>query len=349
MRLVDMLREGRILARAVGLGRVLRSKRRHQQAKPILRGYHTYKAIQALSEIGFLDELKKGEPLSSEGFASSRNMNQDVLKAVCRYLEGVGVLMRLDRGYALSEFGFEITEEPRGMFNLTRAYTPLVDNLTELIRGNNDGLERDIGYVARGSGELGEQIPFPVLRDIVLERGSKKVLDLGCGDMRFPIMLCRADGNVVVYGIDKDENALREAERNIRNADLDGRLFTTQADMFDLDKLKKRFEKGQIDCLVAIDVFHEYMNNPNAVIGLLRDYRNYFHPADFVIGEMFSQPKRELARMPSATLEHIFHHEISGQQVVPLENWRYVYCAAGFTTLDEKVFTSFGHCYHVLQ
>jgi len=177
----DTLRQAWQLIRLFGLRALLRRKRRHDRALPHLRGYVTTRVLWALTQEGFLDRLLGAGELAIPAYARERGLQEPVLEALCDYLDALG-LVRLEEGVCRPQEALDsLMADPRGVFDLAYGYEPIFVALSELLAGSKCvgvDVDRRGEYIAMGSGELGLQLPFPVMCDFLRRLGARRVLDL---------------------------------------------------------------------------------------------------------------------------------------------------------------------------
>lgn len=346
----ETLRQLWQLIRLFGLRTLVRRKRRHDKALPHLRGYVTTRVLWALTQEGFLDRLLREAELSVAGYARERGLEEAVLESLCEYLDALG-LVRLEGDLCRATPALaEMLAEPRGVFDLAYGYEPVFVALAELLAGTKrvgEEVQRRGEYVAMGSGELGLQLPFPVMCDLIGRLGAKRVLDLGCGDLEFLFLLCR-ELPVECVGIDNNPAAIAHAEKRLRESPFGHRIQVYQADMFAVEELRRRW--GDVEALTAIDVFHEYLSQGESRIGgLLEQLRGAFPQSALVVAEFCLQPRERLRRRPTAFVEHHLFHQLTDQVILPAERWRRLFRAAGYRIVVERVFDIVGHGYFALK
>jgi len=334
----------------LGLSPAVRMKRHHDKGLSYIRGYAVCSCWWALLNNGFLDTLDKQGQVDLEKYCREHGWHKDALDAIVEYLDGVGLLTWDDGQVSITKDGRVLLAEPRGMFELLWAYEPCFGNLGELLKGSKKygrDLTRDVTYVGIGSGRLCEQLPYRVMRRMVLDHGCRGVLDLGCGDMAFLGGLCQLDPEIKCHGIDFSEDMVRYNVDKLARADYGGRLSVQQGDMFDLPKLPENVT--EIDCITACDTFHEYLDQENRLVELLRNLRRRFPRAIFVIGEFCLQDRQWLRRHPTAALEHHLFHQLSGQQIGTSGQWRDIFLRTGLEIIEEQIFDLIGHGYFALR
>jgi SAM-dependent methyltransferase len=182
---------------------------------------------------------------------------------------------------------------------------------------------------------------------MVLDGGAKTVLDLGCGDMALLSGLCRMDENIRAYGIDNSPEMVRFDQKRLKQNDYDGRLSVQEEDMFALGELPK--ELPPIDCITACDTFHEYLQEPDRLVKLLKQLKKRFTGVRFVIGEFCLQDAQWLKKHKTATLEHHLFHQLSNQQIGSARQWRDLFQQAGLEIIEEQVYDVIGHGYFALR
>jgi len=336
--------------RLLGAGRAVRMKRRHERALPCIRGYAAFSCWQNLMNRGLLDKLQEEGQIDLTPYAQADNCQPQILHAVVEYLQGIGFLECSGTMVRLSRAGADLLAEPRGMFELLWAYEPCFTNLPALLAGEKKygrDLSRRITFVGLGSGRLCEQLPYPVMRSMVLEHRCRTVLDLGCGDLALLSGLCQMDKQIRCHGIDLSEEMIRYNLDRLKKNNYNGRLTTQQADMFHLPPLPQ--DLPIVDCITACDTFHEYLDDENRLIKLLGDLRSQFPGILFVVGEFCLQNPAWLRRHKTASLEHHLFHQLSGQQIGTAQQWRGIFSRTGLRIIDEQVFDMIGHGYFALR
>lgn len=338
------------LIRLFGLPRLLRMKRRHDRWLPTVRGYALTRAIQALLDIGLLDALADGSVIDVNAYAREHGLDAHVLEALCEYLHCLRVLDRSVNGYTLSKIGQTILAEPRGTFDLCRGYTPVLAQLEDMLRGKKQygvDVSRDLYYVAKGSGELGMQLPFVVMKDMILSHGFKSVLDMGCGDAEF--LLYIAEGtDIECYGFDVSEHAIEAARHAIASHELGNRVHVQCADMFDIEKISSLWP--DVEVFTADDVFHEYFRDQKErIVDLLRRYAEAMPQTAFLVAEFCRQSDEWLRKHPTAFVEHHLFHKLTNQEILSAEELRSLFRSAGYKIEDERVLDLVGHGYFLIR
>ena len=340
------------IIRLLGLARAGRMKRHHELGLKYIRGYAATACWWTLLNSGFFEELKANHDhiYLPKYLEKHPELDRGVLGAILEYLDGIGLLRRKGEAYFLTADGRALLEEPRGLFELGWAYEPCFRELPEMLLGRKKygkDLSRRITFVGLGSGRLCEQLPYPIMRQMVLARGCKMVLDLGCGDMAFLAGLCRMNAQIRCLGIDFDAEMIAYDQQRLQAENFGGRLTSLRADMFTLPELPP--DLPPVDAITACDTFHEYLGAPGRIVNLLKGLRQRFPQAVFVIGEFCRQDPAWLRRHPTASLEHHLFHELSNQQIGAAADWRKLFAEAGLRIEEEQVFDMIGHGYFALK
>jgi len=338
------------LIKLFGLRRLLKMWRHHSEALPYVRGYCASICFWTLLHEGFFDELAQSGSIDLSEYAERKGLDLHVLESICEYLDGIKFLHIIDGRCHLDKRGLRFLDEPRGLFDLLSGYEPIFCELMALLKREKQ-YGRDVtrlgDRVALGSGELGCQLPFPVLRDLALKHGVKSVLDMGCGDCEFLLMLAEG-GNIECYGFDYDPDAVRAAEKRIAEANRRGIVHVFQADMFDLETAREKWPK--VDAFTAVDVFHEYLYGGNErILNFLKSLKALFPDTRLLVAEFCRQPHERLRKHPTAFLEHHLVHNLTMQVILSAEEWEDLFNRAGYRIADKRIFNLVGHGYFVLE
>jgi SAM-dependent methyltransferase len=189
------------------------------------------------------------------------------------------------------------------------------------------------------------------MADMIARRGCRRVLDLGCGDLALALFLTERLPGVQVVGVDIDPDMVAYSRRLLEaRPEAAARIAIHQGDLRELDPLIAAGALEGVDCVTAVDTFHEYLSGgEHQVTDALRRLAGQFPAALFVIGEFCNQPREQLRRRPTAFLEHHLFHDLTGQQIGDAEQWRRIFRDAGLAIVEEKVFNLVGHGYFALR
>lgn len=335
--------------KVVGLGNLLKTRKKHSLGLGHVRGYVVTRCLWSLMNTGLLDTILENGSVEIEDFAKSRGLDLEVLRSVCEYLDGIKVLNYSDGRCSLESAGAILLEEPRGLFDLLYGYEPIFRELDEMLLGTKTygrNVTRRSEAVARGSGALGRQFPFLAVRELVFSHGFSRVLDLGCGDLEFLFLLCEKP-DIICFGVDYDAEVVELARQRLKNSDCDNKITVSLTDMFDVEALAARYPGA--DAITAIDVFHEYFRDgPDKVIGLLKELKKHFPQTHLVLAEFFMIPRSWLRRIPTITLEHHLFHSLTHQATLSLEQWEDIFEKGGYKIVEKKLVHAIGHGYYVL-
>ncbi|HUW58638.1 MAG TPA: methyltransferase domain-containing protein [Planctomycetota bacterium] len=340
------------LIRLFGLTRLVRMKRRHDRALPIVRGYCTTVSLWALFNTGVMDALAGGAAASAADLARTAGLDARILGYVLDYLDGVRVLKCDAAGrYSLTGLGEVLVREPRGVFDLACGYEPVLNELTGLLKGEKRfgrDVTRRTAAVGRGEAELGRQLPFVVLADEVKRGGFRTVLDLRCGHLEFLFTLCRVDPDVRGFGIDASPEAVEHARERLAASPFRDRVTVEHADFFDIDGLLEH--RPDVDVMTAYDTFHEHLLEGTGKVETFLAHCHGKHPGvAMVVAEFCRQPHDRLRRRPTAFAEHHLWHNLTDQVLLSADEWRTVFQRAGYRIEHERVFDIVGHGYFTLR
>jgi 2-ketoarginine methyltransferase len=352
-----MLKQILNVIRLVGLGRAIRLKKRHAQGLVPLRGHVATRCFWTLLQTGLWDEVAAKGRIDIEDFARRHNLNAQTLHAVCKYLDGIGWVGL--QGSLLEPAGIvgTLLQEPRGLYELGYAYEPVMNALDGLLSGKavfGKDVQRRTDWVGIGSGRLCQQLPYPVLGDLVARYGGKRVIDLGCGDGAFMIWMLRHIPGLRVTGLDLDAPTADLARRRIAEENLAGRATVLRGDMFDLLGGERSPgglpDLSQVDTITVCDTFHEYLwEGEDPIVDFLKGLKSRRPGITIVMGDFCVQDEDWLRKHPIASLEHHLWHDLTRQRLISETQWRRVFDRAGMQVVDSRVFDLIGHGYFVIR
>jgi len=344
--IMDLIR----LIRLLGPRRLLALRRNYRLTLPALRGYVITTVFWSLLEEGFMDRLKDGGRLSPGAYAGERGLDRGVLQSLCVYLEGAGLLALEGDECLLTPPGLAMLAEPRGIYELVRGYRPLFDGLGDLLAGKikyGVDIAKEGEWVARGTGRLGSQLPFPIIAEVVRRRGYGRILDLKCNDGALLVMLAER-GARRGFGIDDDPAAIKCALSAVSAAGMGGRIDAWEGDLFDVGGLSERC--GDIDLIIAFDVFHEHLcGGPGKIVKLIGKLGVSFPGAHLLIAEFCRLPEEKVSNASKPFLEHELIHGLTGQKVLSESEWEELIAATPYSIIEKRVFGLIGHGYFLLK
>jgi len=341
----------RDLIKLFGIRKLLAMNSAEKAARAYFRGYSAFTCFAVLLNDGLIDRMRERRWVNVEKYARDNGLDRHVLDSILEYLDGIS-LVRLDEGFCkLTAKGRKLSGMPRGGFSLLWGYTPVFNRLEDMLRGKvKYGVDvfRLGDYVAKGSGELSRHLPFPVMSTLIRARGLRHVLDLGSGDLEFLFALCADDPELHGYGIDISPEAVAYARARLAASPFADRITTDVGDMFDIREIASKHP--QVDCITAIDTFHEYLaRGHELVVDLMRAIHEAYPKAYLVVGEFCKQTRASLRRRPTGFLEHHLFHDLTDQEILFAEQWERLFEQAGLTLEEKKVFSLVGHGYFVLR
>lgn len=324
----------------LGLGRLLRIARAHRLGwLDTISGFYTTRTMQALFNVGFFDELQAHGQIDVATFAEQKNLDTQILEALCNSLYALRILNKNSASYVLSAKGKTLVEVARGWFDGVYGYEEVFHFLEQLLRKEKtygQDIYRKPDFVAKGSGEMEAWVYFPLAIDIIKKHGYRRVLDLGCGDATFLCHLCETT-DVQGYGIDLAPEAIADGERLVAQAGLLDRIQLAVADITKLDKAPTQFQ--QVDVATTFFVLHEILWwGRDAVIDVLRSYRRLFPDVAFIVFEVIRPTDEDMRRRPGMMVQYLLQHELSHQKLTTSREWHGIFKTAGFTHVDEQYF-----------
>jgi cyclopropane fatty-acyl-phospholipid synthase-like methyltransferase len=325
--------------RVVGLRRLLNLGKGYRVGwEQLLRGSFAMRTMEALLNVGFFDEMLKKRSVNPREFAQSRNLEPDILNALCEALYSDRILQRSNGSYSLDENGKLILGFWRGWLEVHYGYEQIWEQLEALLKKEKvygKDFYRRSDYVASGSGEMEKWLFFPLANEAIVRKGFKKVLDLGCGDGTFLRGLCEMNRELTCFGIDLAPSAIELGDRRSRDAGVQERIHLLAADISTISEVPEMFR--QVEVATIFFVLHELMYvGEHLVIQFLKDYRRLFPKAPLMAFEAIRPTPEEMRQRPGVSIYYFLYHDLSHQKPVGREKWIEVFKAAGFTSIEER-------------
>jgi ubiquinone/menaquinone biosynthesis C-methylase UbiE len=291
-----------------------------------------------LFNVGFFAEMQEKGTANVDSFAESHNLDARILKSLCDSLFALRILGKRGPDYSLDSKGRILVEVAQGWFDGVYGYEEVFHSLEALLRGEKAygrEVKRRSDFVAKGSGEMERWIHFPLAIDYIRRNRCKKVLDLGCGDAAFLIDLCERDEAITGCGIDIAPEAIADARKSVTRAGLQDRIHLFVADVSELTEAPDQLQG--IEVATTFLVLHELLfAGDDAVVELLEGFRTLFPGVPLIVFEVIRPTPEEMRRKPGMAVQYILQHDLTHQKLVSRKEWRELFKAAGFSSVEER-------------
>jgi SAM-dependent methyltransferase len=304
----------------------------------ILSGFYTTRTLQTLFNIGFFDEIQKRGSVSIESFAAGKNLDKDILSALCDSLVALSILKKQGADVRLDVKGKLLAEVGYGWFYGAYGYEEVFHYLEALLKKEmvyGKDIIRRGDFVAVGSGEIEKLIYFPLAIDIISKGGFKKVLDFGCGDGTFLRHLCRHNTECKGYGIDISEAAIAEGQARLKRDGLEERISLSVLDVTKIEALPESLKS--IDAATIFFVLHEVLfSGEESVIRLLQAYKKLFPGVPLIVFEACLPEPDEMRKKPGMAIQYLLQHRLTRQKLTSRETWKQLFKKSGFMSIEER-------------
>ncbi|MFJ6054674.1 aminotransferase class I/II-fold pyridoxal phosphate-dependent enzyme [Streptomyces sp. NPDC092307] len=294
----------------------------------MLNGHLGANTVFALRELGIWDLLLEGHS-RPEALIAAAGAQEDPVRALLRTAALLGLIELSDDRAALTGAGHE-TLRQIGFFTwAVGGYGDVLRSLAPLATGDatfGATVRRDEALVAAGSSEAG-RLMAPLQADVLGDLSFNSVADIGCGDGRRLMGLCRGEPPRRGLGLDISAAACAEATRRIADAGLASHIDIARANIFAGDD---RPVFPGIDLVTSFLMLHDLftvMPGEEAVRLLRTAFPDARH---FLIADTVIQPWADRTGPPpafSAAFELV--HAFMGVPLRTKEAYEHAFSAAG--------------------
>jgi cyclopropane fatty-acyl-phospholipid synthase-like methyltransferase len=304
----------------------------------MLRGALETRVMQALLNVGFLDEMVKSGRVGAGDFARAHELDETILRGLCEAMVSVGVFSRTGDTFSFEPDGRMLMDHFRGWIELSYGYEEVFHRLEclltkQMVYGEN--IYRRPDFVAKGSGEMEQHFYFPIANQIIVNKGFNNVLDLGCGDGTFLRRLCQLNDTVNCFGVDLAPEAVEDGQRLAAKEGLENRISLFALDISRITELSGPLKS--VDVATTFFVLHELMyDGEQRVIDFLKDFRRIFPGVPLIVFEPIRPTPEEARARPGVGIYYFLFHDLSHQKTVGSDVWKKVFRAAGFNSIEER-------------
>jgi SAM-dependent methyltransferase len=301
-------------------------------ALDLFEGFAVSSVLAALEMSGDLSVLAAGG-IDTESDPRRDKRERDLLSASLRYLEQRGLVHNGAGRFALTSYGEAVYRDRGFLLWLVGGYgEPLrqLDAMLGLGKRYGTDCARDGRWVADGTTLMAKRFVIPDAMALLGRLSFASVLDLGCGNARFLMGVCRTFGARGV-GVDVSPAAYAEAEKAVSEAGLERQIELVLSDVRTLDNVPGLDE---IQLVVAFYLLHEFLAiSRQAVTSFLADLARRLPPkANLVIGEVEPPPAGRVGSV--FTPEFSYIHAMMGQRLLSADEWADVLADGGFSVRE---------------
>ncbi|MFA5337841.1 MAG: class I SAM-dependent methyltransferase [Candidatus Omnitrophota bacterium] len=317
----------------------------------LLRGYFACPIIGFLGKRGFLDRIINKDFSINE--FKKEIPNKELLLEIINYLESIGLVEKIiskgeDR-YQTTEIGKKVFRR-YGTFCLLHSYGSFFNQLEKLLFNKKCSEFPNVFRIENiiGSGQVNGRKYFPAAIEMLKKnRNLSKVIDIGCGNGIFLKSVLENFPNCDAVAVDISKVSLRETkkclEMNFSNTSLKT-IFCNGRDVSTWLPKALNAGAGREEGPLVISMWyflHEISKkNIREVIKFFKEIYKLAPFAQVIVGEIAAIPPEALAknRHESIMPEFLFFHQISGQGVLSLSEYRNMLKKIPYKLKNEKLF-----------
>jgi SAM-dependent methyltransferase len=285
--------------------------------------------IASLEMAGVLEDLEENG--IQIGSAERLGIEEGaLLEASLRYLAQRGLVYEESGVFKLSALGKAVCSDKGYLVWLAGGYGETLRHLGAFLTGDEiygTDQARDGRWVAGGAALLGRRDVAPQAMRLLESVSFDRVLDLGCGNARFLLSVCRAFGCSGV-GVDISPEACEEAVKAVEAAGMAERVQIVRGDAIDLDGIPSL---GETQLVITFFLLHEISSESrSALIGYLSDMSSRLPAGAHLLVAEVLPTRQQAATTERFTPEFDFVHAVMRQSLLGEDEWREALEEGGF-------------------
>jgi SAM-dependent methyltransferase len=292
-------------------------------------GFAVTSIFASLEMAGLLDTLA-ASALGVDPAPGERAEETALRNAALAYLGQRGIAALGDGRFTLTDLGQALYRDKGYLVWIAGGYGEPLNHLGRFLGGaERYGREstRDGRWVATGAAQLGAQDVVPEAMRLLETIAFDRVVDLGCGNARFLVRVCKAFGSSGV-GVDISPEACEEAVKGVEAAGLRDRIEIVQGDAVDLAGIP---HLRDTQLVITFFLLHEISSQSRAA--LIRFLSQLSTPlpdgAHLLVAEVVPA-LGERATSARFTPEFTFVHAMMRQSLLDERSWREAFAQGGF-------------------
>jgi len=311
-----------------------------------MHGHTLVYLVTFFDEIGVVGRWRAGDAVDLGEVAAQQHLKPAMVTSAADYMTAYGYLRRVaDTTYEVTARGKEILEE--WFYALgAQSYAPLLGNMLPIARGEKTygfgkDVNRDLYLNTKASGGLSGRLVFPAVLEYLEKHRYGCLLDLGCGDGTFLELACRGFRDLEVVGLDQSPEVIEIARAKLAAAGFGARSSFVVGDLFQPEQFADHPGVKRAQIATIFYILHEITAaGIEPLLHFLRVWKTAFgSEKPLMVTEIYRPPRDELESFQGrGTLEILLYHDLSGQGVMPREQWYAAYETAGYEIADRIQF-----------
>jgi hypothetical protein len=300
-------------------------------------------ALSAATELGLLERVRRDGDLDVGGFCQEHHLHVPSVFAICRSLACFDILALLPDGHRVRPGAqFRAAYEDKGYFLwLVRGYGHLLEHLAELCYLRNRPADPDDRAFVRRQGkhialaglDYGARFVDPYFNAMLDDEPFHVIADLGCGSAGRLIDIVRARPHVRGLGVELNEDAVKLAQENVRDAGLEPRLCIVGGDV---TQLTSRQDFQDVDLLCSFFMGHDLW--PRARCRrILSDLQTVFPSMKrFLLCDTHRYDVESTEEMPTFVMAFELTHAVMGQSIPSQAEWLDLFADVGLACVKAQ-------------
>ncbi|QBD82893.1 methyltransferase domain-containing protein [Ktedonosporobacter rubrisoli] len=302
----------------------------------LFNGYVGANVAYALQQIGLFSVLTPNSKLKPHEIAVRTGSDLPRLQALLKACQELGYISsHTDGSVSLSTMG-EVLHGQLGYFTWSvGGYGDLLRNLGSLTRGKETWKPlRNEGMVALGADMNHHSFMEHILFEVLDHLSFHKIADFGCGNGGRLISFCQRYPHIKGVGIDISADAIKLAEDNVKQNNLEDRLEMICTNVLETIKTDRYKEVlAGVDLVSSFMMLHDLYNIPSVWPRLFDHLREAFPGVKhFLFADTVKMPStEELSELPIFSVGYELLHSYMDVCLPTKAEYDAMFARAGLT------------------
>lgn len=310
------------------------------QALQPIRGFALAAVLHQFFDSGLFEAIRDSGAISADELAAQRDLNPERTLALLRYLAVEGFLTESGGSFAITDKATELLPYLPWYTMLVGGYGDTFLRLGEHLDAGAAPADRNLAMVGEGSCGISHFDAIPLTKRLLetIRPRPERIVDLGCGNGRYIVELCRAIPGIAARGVEPSPASTDAANKLIAAAGFSDRAQVICGDAAEVLSADFNFDP---QCFILGFVLQEILGQGgrDGLVRFLRSVLTRYPDARLIVIEVDNRHD-EVSFMREGLARAYYNpyyllHPFTAQRLEPPEFWREVFDDCGGTVLLE--------------